>query len=135
MIENAIRGRLLDSTGVTALIGSSSSARAYHLRLPEGVTLPAVTYQRISRVGFPDYAGDTDLATRRIQVDSWAGTGESAASLGEEIRKSLDGFRGTVATVAIRGAFLVDEAQEYEVETGLHRLRQDFMVSHSEEVA
>lgn len=132
MIEDAVRARLLAVTGVTDLIGTSNTARAYHLRLPEGATLPAVTYQGISAQRFPDYDGVTALVSRRVQVDCWAVGGESAAELADEVRVALNGFSGTVASVVVNGMFLVDEDTDYEVEAQIHRRRQDYQVAYQE---
>ena len=135
MIEPAVRAQILSSTGVTALIGSGNTGRAYDKRLPEGATLPAVTYQQISRDGFPDYDGVTQLARTRVQVDCWHTNGQGAADLAQVVRHVLDGFKGTVASTKILASFLLDEESGFEVETGLHRYRQDFQISYHDVIS
>jgi hypothetical protein len=127
-IEAAIRDLLINTTGVSSLVGSTSAARIYYLRLPEGAVLPAITYQRISRIGVPEYDGPSDLAGRRVQVDSWSTLGSQAATLAGEVRKAFDGFAGTRENTRVLGVFLLDEATGYETETELYRLRQDYLV-------
>ncbi len=135
MIEPAVRAQILSSTGVTTLIGSSNSGRAYDKRLPEGATMPAVTFQQVSRAGFPDYDGVTQLAQTRVQIDCWHINGQGAADLAQEVRHVLDGFKGTVASTRILASLLLDEEPDYEVDTGLHRVRQDFQISYHDVIS
>ena len=135
MIEPAVKAQILSSTGVTDLVGSGDSGRVYYQRLPEGATIPAVTYQQISRTGFPDYDGVTQLAQVRVQVDCWHINGQGVADLAQEVRHVLDGFSGTVASTRILAAFLLDEESDYEPETGLHRFRQDYQISYHDVIS
>lgn len=128
-IETEIRTELQNSTGVTGKV----STRCYHLRLPEGATLPAVTYQRIS--GRPmnvTYQGAIALVNHRIQVDSWAQTGEDVESLAAEVRKTLNGYSGTPSSLEVHGSFLVNEFTDYEIETQIYRVSQDYSIWHDE---
>ncbi len=136
LIQEAIRTRLLSSTAISGQVGSTSNGRIYYLRLPEAGNVPAITYSRVSRIGYPVYNKDDAesrrLTSGRFQVDVWSNTGENAATIAGNVRRQLDGFKGTVSTLDIQGAFLMDEADGYDVETKLYRVRQDFSITHVE---
>ena len=64
-VGKAIRTRLLSVSAVTDLV----STRIYPLTLPQGVTMPAVRYQRVSGNSDPHVRGTTGAATARLQFD------------------------------------------------------------------
>lgn len=85
MIEQDLRTYLLAQPSVTALIAT----RLYPIRLPQGVTLPAVTYQRITGSSEQAYDGPVNLGQGTIQFDCWADTYASALAVAEQVRQKL----------------------------------------------
>jgi hypothetical protein len=106
MIEYDLKDYLLEQPAISALIGD----RVYPVRLPQGVTLPAVTYQRV--------AGGEDLthsgagpARALVQVDCWANGYDAALTLAAAVRAALAGHRGAMGTaryVAVRIVNAID---------------------------
>lgn len=58
---------------------ASLSTRIYPVKLPQGVTFPALTFQRVSGVRFPPLKGRASLARPRYQFDIWTREGADSA--------------------------------------------------------
>jgi hypothetical protein len=118
--------------GLTALV----STRVYAFKLPQGATLPAVTFQRISsaRSLTHDTSGaGNDLARPRFQIDAWATTYSSAKAISDQIRAALNGKRGTIATgVSINAALVEDERPAFEPETNIYQISCDYFIWHAD---
>src|SRR4051812_12080900 len=104
--------------GLFAYLSSALSVgeRVYPLTLPQGVVLPAVTYQLVGGEGplhshgdAQDGAGPTRLTFERsrVQLGCWAGSARTADVLAAEVSAAVDGFTGWWGDVAIASA-LVD---------------------------
>ena len=126
-----IRTLLLSDAAVAALV----AGRVYPKILPQSPTVPAVTYQRISRVGVADTLdAPGSLARPRVQVDSWGSTGDQAEALGETVREAINGFRGNVSGGAsVQRIALETVREEYDDEVKLHRHSADYYVWHEED--
>jgi hypothetical protein len=128
VIEAAICTLLEQDAAVSALIGD----RLTEMPLPQGSALPALTYQVIGPwIGSPalDGPNDDDLGTVRVQVDCWAETSGTAASLAAAVLGKLHGYSGIVDGVRVPGVFLAGGGgREYEDETRLRRVRMDFRI-------
>jgi hypothetical protein len=118
--------------GLTALV----STRVYAFKLPQGATLPAVTFQRIStpRSLTHDTSGvGNDLARPRFQFDAWATTYSSAKAISDQIRAALNGKKGTIATgVTINAAMVEDERPAFEPETNIYQISCDYFIWHTD---
>lgn len=131
---------LTANAGVAALVGP----RVYPVRLPTNVTLPAVSYQRISSTRLHSHQGASGLAHPRLQVDCWGRSYSSARGVATAVRKALDGYRGAFGgggnQVPIGGVFLdnemdvPEEIDEDEDDVPLYHIALDFMIWHDEEV-
>jgi hypothetical protein len=90
-IEEGIVYRLKNYSGLSALVGD----RIYPLKLPQGVILPAVTYQRIStpRVITHDQ-GTGGLAMPRFQFSAYDDGYSSVKAVIKQIREALNGYKG-----------------------------------------
>ena len=93
----AVRGRLLTLTPVTALV----STRIYPMKLPQSPTLPAIRLMLVGVIEFLHFRG-TDLMWRaRVQVDAVAkeASGINAYAQVQAIAAAVHGrFVGGVAT-------------------------------------
>lgn len=134
MSELAVYTILKDAAAVSALVGS----RIYPLKAPAKVVKPYVTYQRISGNRWRSFDGPTGTAQPRIQVDAYATTYAAAKGLADAIRRTLDGYAGSVATtsgpVRIGGISLMTDRDLFEddIDPALYRVSMDFMVTHGE---
>lgn len=126
MIDEGLRALLLQYPGVTAEI----SDRVYPAPLPQGVTLPAVTYTDISSVN--SFSGnEADCLTRnRYQIDHWAATREEAKRVEMATRRVLNGFFGKMpGGIRIGGIFRRNAWTMREPDTQLWRAVTDYQIN------
>jgi len=110
MIEYAIRRHLLDNSAVTAIIGD----RIYPLTMPQGETLPVITYS-VAAIHEDNQEGDAaTLARARLQLDCWATTHKQANDLAQAVRLALPTTTGAIGS----GANRVEEVSIIPIETG-----------------
>jgi hypothetical protein len=133
-IEAGLVYKLTTTAGITTLI----STRVYLERIPQGATLPCLTYQRIStpRILTHDTSGSAGTAHPRFQFDAWAATYSSAKAIADALRAALNGFKGTITSgvdsVVVQAALIDGESSEPDPEAGLARIRSDYIIYHLE---
>lgn len=127
MIEEALYTHLTTHAGLTALVGD----RVYPLALPGGVTLPAVTYQRISGPRERSHDGRR-LAHPRYQVTVWAETYLAARAVAEQVRLALDGFVGQLGGTVQATALLEDDRELRDPQTTWVQVPIDFTIWYGE---
>lgn len=133
-IEAGLVYKLTNTAGVTALV----STRVYLERIPQGATLPCITYQRIDtpRVTTHDTSGSAGTAYPRFQFDAWATTYASARAITDAVRAALNGYRGTITsgadTVTVQAALVDGETSQPDLEAGLARIRSEYVIWHLE---
>jgi len=127
-MEEAIRTRLLATSGVTALV----SQRVYCGSRPQGGTLPDIIINRIS--GAPVYTddGESGLAQARLELDCWGTTYASAKNAARAVIASLSAFFGTVGGTTFQ-YILLDAERDFRESGGdapeyLFRTNLDFIV-------
>jgi hypothetical protein len=102
-LETGLYGLLTGNSPQTSAVG-----RVYP-RLPQGVTFPAVRYQRISsnrNHSLDDNVGVTDVS---MQIDCMAATYTATKTLADEVRTILHGYQGAWGTLICRMATLETE--------------------------
>ena len=121
-------------TGLTTHLENnvpSVSNRIYPDTLPQGATLPALTYRRIT--GIPEYAhtGSSDLEDGRYELNIWASTPLQRLSTYSEVRVAVSGFKGSfgdkTCTCFIRNHFSL-----YEPDTEIYREVIELKIWHRE---
>lgn len=95
MIDLDLRTYLLTQTAVTAIV----STRVYPVRLPQGTTLPAVTYQRVAGASEFDHEGSAGLGRGRWQFDCWALSYAAMVALAESVRAALATYGARIVNV------------------------------------
>ncbi len=119
---------------VHRLLTAAALPHVYHARLPQSVTLPAVTYQEISRTMTGQHGEPSVLTRSRIQITAWAATYEQAYAVGKTIRAALDGERGEWGTgaskTAIHACQITAARSAYEELADLWQYQQDFFITH-----
>lgn len=134
-LEQALQSYLSGYSGLTALI----STRVYLMAIPQGSTLPCLTYQRIStprELTMQSSGATGDLAHPRFQFDAWATTYASAKAIIDQVRAALNGKTGSIGTspyaLTIRAALVEDERPSFDPNTNLYRCQSDFIIWQEE---
>jgi len=133
-LEEGLRSYLASNSGLTAII----NGRVYLMMIPQSMTVPCLTYQRIStaRTLSHDTVGASTLAHPRFQFDAWASTYAVSKSITDALRTALNGKTGSIGTspnaITIRAALVDDESAEYDPETQLYRSRSDYFIWQEE---
>lgn len=110
-VETALFSLLTGDAGVGALV----STQVYPLILPQGHTLPAITYQAVSGAEGYTQAGGDGLHDYRQQFDLYAATFLEAASLRDAVDALMSGHRGAIGATGffLQGAFKLFERDNY----------------------
>lgn len=133
-IEQGLVYKLQNTAGLTALIGT----RVYLEQLPQGATLPCLTYQRIStsRVLTHDTSGSSGTAYPRFQFDAWATTYGSAKAIADALRAALNGFKGTITSgadsVVVQASLVDSETSLPDLAAGMARVMSEYVIWHLE---
>lgn len=104
-MEKAIKSILVADATVLALV----STRVYPNWVPQGASMPAISFNQVS--GIRDYSmdGADGMAQTLYQIDCWATTYSETRDLADAVRGALSAYSGTIAGVTIDVAFLQDE--------------------------
>lgn len=116
-IGSAIRSKLIADTLITSLAGT----RVYPQKLPQNPTLPAVIYSIISDTPNADVSGMAGLFNADIQIECYAETAQAAQDLSENVRLSLQSYRGTHLSVGINGIYFITEYDAFDDEISNYR--------------
>lgn len=128
MIEEALYTYLIAHAGLSALVGD----RVYPLVAPQDATYPLVVYQRISGIRIHSHSGPSGLASPRFQFSAWGESFSDAKNVAEQVRLALDGYAGTMGSLAVGACLIATELDQYEPDTGLYRTILDFFIWHEE---
>jgi hypothetical protein len=110
------------------LITDGPAGGWWPLRLPEDVTLPAGTYQRISSAPTHTHDGATALRARRYQLTIYSETYAAGLACARAVVAAIDGTRDDWSGWAV-SAMLADEAEDIDPEPrGMFRQRVDVML-------
>lgn len=135
-IEEALRTVLIGNVGVSALVGT----RVYPVVAPQGASLPAVVYQRISANRQHHLQGPSGLTQVRMQFTAIATTYSAMKALANALRQALDGYRNTVSGVFVQAVLSAGEREQFigeTVQSGAeadmtYSTQLDMLVWHSE---
>ena len=132
--ETLVVAALKADPQVVALIGT----RIYPIRdLPQAPTLPALTYQRITRVGDPLLDSPGHMEDVRLQVNCLAPTFGAVRTLANAVQAALDGKDFSTLEVGISPRLdgnrdLPTELQEGSTLARIHGFSMDFVVTAAE---
>lgn len=128
-IEQDLYYKLKNNANVSGVV----SSRIYPMQLPQGWTLPALTYQRISTPRATILSGPSGRARPRFQIDCWADNYETIKDLATKVRGCLDGFKGDINTESnVGGIILESERDILEDEINVYRVIMEFIIPHFE---
>lgn len=125
--------------GLYAHLSSALSVgdRVYPLTLPQGVDLPAVTYQLVGGAGPLHSHGDAQggegptrptFQRSRVQLGCWGESARAAEVLAAEVEAALDGFTGTWGEVPIASALVDLSLDDWRPDVGKYRRIVDVLV-------
>ena len=90
-----------------------ASGRVYP-RLPQGVTFPAIRYQRINTVRSHAIDGVVGVTEATMQIDCMAESYSDAKTLADSVRVILHGYKGSWGALTARLVSLDTENDFYE---------------------
>ena len=115
-LERAIFKKLSEDSDISSIVGTRISP----LVLDQELALPAVTYEISTSRPYSDLSGATQLISLDMDFMCMADTFLEASDLGEEIRKALSGFRGSIflnvgglITVEVLGCTHTNDRTDY----------------------
>ena len=115
--EGSLRTYLIAQTGIKTAFGATNT-RIYIDRIDESIT-PVYPFAIVRTVSEPtDYAHSGALADRELmQIDVYSTSKATANSGAAAIKTVLSGFSGTMSSVKVGSAFIVDARSVYSPET------------------
>ncbi|MEZ4684198.1 MAG: DUF3168 domain-containing protein [Caldilineaceae bacterium] len=105
------------------------TARVYPHKLPQSPTLPAVTYQLVSRV--PTEA-NTELFDCRVQLDCWSGTYAGATTLAIAVLNALRFYRKGDGGNTLLSIYDSNYIDDYDDEREIYRVIVDVIAMYHE---
>lgn len=102
-----------------ATIAAATSSRIYPLVMPQNVTFPAITYQRISDNPVNDLSGYSNLSNPHLAINCWATRYDEAKELAENVHDAMN-------TSTAFKAILINDLDGYDPDTGLFVVSQDY---------
>lgn len=115
-VEQEIKTLLLADGTVSGLI----AMRLYPMLMPQGVTLPAISYQRVATAPINDLEGSQNYEWVRIQIDCWDDDYAGVKALAAAVRAAM-------LLTPVFGQLLT-EIDDFESEEKLYRVILDFNV-------
>lgn len=116
----------------TYLCSGLGHTRIYPLRLPENPSYPSVTYTRITTERIQSHDGPSGLAYPRFQIDSYSTTYSGAKHSANQVRALLDGYKGSMGTVAVSSCLSQNDRDFYDSITRVWRVSTDYIIGHAE---
>jgi len=114
--------RLTTYAGLVALI----STRVYAVEAPANITDPYCVYMQVSSDRRYSHGGYSNLQKSRIQVSCYAPTYEASKTVAVQVIAAVESWPSV--NVTIGAAFVQNEIDMFEDETGLYHTPVDFLV-------
>ena len=102
-------------------VGAEIGDRAHRGDLPQTVTLPAITYTRISSTPINDLSGENTTRNSRYQIDCYAISNSAADALGELVKTAME---NATAFTSIR----IAHVELHDIDALQYRTVQDFSI-------
>lgn len=123
MIEEDLYSYLSTYAGLVALVDT----RIYPLVGPQKVTAPYCTYQKISPGRMYSHSGFSGLSKPRMQVSCYGSTYAQVKAVAAQVIAAVEAWPGASN---IQAAFVENELDMYDPETGLYHVPVDFFVQY-----
>lgn len=128
LAEGSLVTFLLADGTVSGLV----AARMYPILLPQEPSYPAIVYSLASSTRLHALDGPPGRASHRVQIDCYAETYKEAHQLAAAVRQRLDGYAGLMGSTEVGYVSLDNEQDLYDDDARVHRVLQDFLISHKE---
>lgn len=113
--SSALYSHLSTHAGLSAIVGT----RVYPHPMPQNVTLPAVTYQRIDGVREDTFTRAVASTTVRVQLNAWAKTYVQADAVRTQLRTAMLAFVDG-GGLTVHGVRLGTDQDDYDADTLTH---------------
>lgn len=119
-------------TNVTNLVGG----RIRNVYAEQNDALPYIVVHNIDAIHEHHMASASGFIQGRFQFDCYGESPISAMNVAEQLRQSLDGFRGTMGDVFVSSCLLDAERDDITqpiegAHTGIYSVQQDYMIGWS----
>jgi len=115
-------------------IKANGISRIYPLVLPQKVTYPAVTYQKIAGTFEHSMGGDSGFAYPDYQISCFAKTYKEAKDTATTIRICLRNLMLMVDDIYIQALLIENEIDDYEYETEIYSVILEFRVFFQDQI-
>jgi Protein of unknown function (DUF3168) len=130
-IEDATFQFLSSQPNITAIVPKS---RIYRYVVPQNSLYPAITLVRVDTVRDLAQDGSTRLAESRMQVGCFSMVNDAESRrIADEVRMSVDGYRGTWGTVKILRAHIETDIGGYDAISRTFQTMVDVMTTFHEQ--
>ena len=133
LIEEALYSLLKTDSGLFSYV----ETKIYPEILPEGVSLPAITYRQVSGNRYHSLNGDTGLTDPIFQISAFATTRSQARLIAEAVRSALQnhsGLMGGESGVNVQAVLLENELSGFDEGAKEFYVYQDYRFFFNESV-
>jgi len=99
---------------------------------PKQGSVPAITYLLVSDVPSRSLSGPSGLARARLQLDHWESTALLAKTRARTVRLLIDGYSGSMGTVAVTSISRLNTYSNYDPKAKEHRTIVDYLITYKE---
>jgi len=129
MIDAAIFTKLTTTAGITALV----SSRVYPMRLPQGVTFPAISFDRVSTdVRDLTHNGTNQTAQGTFQFSCFAEDPKTVKQVAAAVVSALHGWKGTVSGEKIFRSMVLNETDLFDEDMAIFQVAIDVAIMYRE---
>jgi hypothetical protein len=116
-----------------ATASTDAGTRFYPRQLPQGVTLPACAYFKVSDPKDHTHSGPSSLKQPRYQIDCFSMSYLDAVKLASQLEAALDGYKGTMGDHTVQASFIDDAGKDdHDPETDRHKVSIDVLIWNKE---
>ena len=128
---NAVYNILSNNSALTAVV----STRINPLRIPQGSSFPAISYQLISVIPNPSKSGASKSDFARVQINSFGTTYQSAVQVADLVRLAMEKtLPATFNSVVVQSCefdsevHMTDDNADY---AGVYHIAQDYIINYN----
>lgn len=115
-------------------LNTAVSGRISPLRLPQAVTLPAISYYQVSLIANNTQSGYSKSDFARVQISIFATTLTECLSVADKTRTAMQINPGTFNSVVVQQAKFDNEvllSDDSAGEEGVYHIAQDYIINYN----
>lgn len=129
MIDKTVFAMLSRIPEVTREVGT----RIFPVFLPEKNPLPAVVFRRVSTTGaISTHSGTSGKVTSEFEVECYGKDITIVKNLAKAVRRTFSGFSGSVGGNTVHRAWVDNEFDDYDFESGTYTIPLEVYLTHDE---